>query len=136
MFTTGGVVAGTGASAEITFSDVLDGGGNAAWSSYAGAGTLGTRAGPMTVITGDKLFCLGGAQTATDTTFSGIRATGDDVAFTTGGAISTPIQSTANAFPAGNPRALGAVITGSGFIYFVGGTASGTDVVKTTYQTF
>ena len=132
--TTGGVAAGA-ASTEVTSSLVPDGGGNAAWAAYAGAGTIGTRAGPMSVITSDKLFCLGGAGTATDTAFTLIKATGDDVAFTAG-AIGTPIQSTANAFPAGNPRALGAVITGSGFIYFVGGTSDGTNAVATTYQTF
>jgi hypothetical protein len=61
---------------------------------------------------------------------------GVDVAFTSAGAIGTPIQSTANAFPANNPRALGVPITGAGFIYFVGGTSNGTDAVNTTFQTF
>ncbi|HEY6038773.1 MAG TPA: hypothetical protein VIV58_31035, partial [Kofleriaceae bacterium] len=133
FFTTGGVIAGA-ASAEVDFADVTAGGGNAAWTSYAGAGTLGTRAGPMSVITGDKLFCVGGAAMATDTTFSNVRANGEDLPFNANGAIGSPIQSTANALPA--PRALGALIAGAGFIYFAGGTSDGTDAVQTVYQTF
>ena len=133
LFTTGGVIAGA-ASTEIEFADVTAGGGNTAWSAYAGNGTLGTRAGPMAVITGNKLFCLGGAASATDTVFSNIRANGVDVPFTSSGSIGTPIQSTASALLA--PRALGALITGAGFIYFAGGTSDGTDAVQTVYQTF
>jgi hypothetical protein len=135
LFTFGGVDA-AGASAEVQESDVTSGGGNGAWTAYGGAGSLGTRAGPMCMIASDKLFVLGGATMATSTTFTTIRANGVDVPFTAAGAIGTPIQSTAEAFPGGSPRALGAPISGSGFIYFVGGTSDGTNAVNTTFQTF
>ena len=139
LFMLGGVDAG-GSSSETLFSDVSNGGGNGAWTlvNVANTGTsgqLGTRAGPMSVISSGKLFCLGGATMATDTSFSNIRANGVDIPFTSAGAIDTPIQSTAESFGT-NPRALGAAITGSGFIYFVGGTSDGTDAVNTTFQTF
>lgn len=140
MLMVGGVDAG-GASGEIVFSDIADGGGNGAWTAVGVAttgtsGSLGSRAGDMSVIASKKLFCLGGAAMATSSTFSNIRSNGVDLAFTTGGAIGSPIQSTAEAFPGGSPRALGVPITGSGFIYFVGGTSDGSDAVDTTYQTF
>jgi len=131
--TTGGVTS-AGASTEVTSSDVATGGNNGTWNAYAGAGTLGTRGGPMAVITGNKLFCLGGAGAATDTAFSQIKQTGIDLAFSSTGDFSSPIQSTANALPA--PRALGAVINESGFIYFIGGTSDGTNATNTTYETF
>ena len=131
--TTGGVTA-AGASTELQESDVATGGNNGAWTAYAGAGTLSTRGGPMAVITGNKLFCLGGAGAATDTTFSQIKQTGVDLAFSSTGDFSSPIQSTANALPA--PRALGAVVNGSGFIYFLGGTSDGTNATTTSYETF
>jgi len=135
LFALGGVDA-AGASQVVEQSDATATGGNGAWSAYGGAGTLGTRAGVMGVISSDKLFALGGAQSATATTFSNTRATGVDLAFLANGGIGSPIQSTAQAFPAGSPRALGAAITGAGFIYFVGGTQSGADAVATTFQTF
>jgi hypothetical protein len=90
----------------------------------------------MCVIASDKLFALGGAQSATATTVASIRATGVDIPFLANGSIGSPIQSTAQAFPAGSPRALGAAIIGAGFIYFVGGTSTGSDAVATTFQTF
>jgi len=135
LFTFGGVDA-AGASSEVTQSDVTNGGGNGAWTAYGGAGSLGTRAGPMCVIASDKLFVLGGTAMATSTTFTNPRANGVDVPFLGTGAIGTPIQSTAESFPGGSPRALGAAIPGSGFIYFVGGTSDGTNAVATTFQTF
>ncbi|MDB4954786.1 MAG: hypothetical protein JWO36_2355 [Myxococcales bacterium] len=135
MFTLGGVDA-TGASQEVTQSDIANGGLNGAWAAYGGAGALGTRAGPMCVISSGKLFALGGAGAATSTTFSNILTSGRDVAFNTNGTIGSPIQSTAQSFPAGSPRALGAAIVGSGFIYFVGGTSDGSNATTTTFQTF
>jgi hypothetical protein len=140
MLMVGGVDAG-GASGEIVFSDIADGGGNGTWTAVGVAttgtsGSLGNRAGDMSVISSKKLFCLGGASMATSTAFSNIRSNGEDVAFAAAGAIGTPIQSTASSFPGGSPRALGVPITGSGFIYFVGGTSDGSDAVNTTFQTF
>jgi len=135
LFALGGVDA-TGASTVVEQSDATATGGNGTWSAYSGVGAFGARAGVMGVIASDKLFALGGAQSATATTFSNIRANGDDIPFLGTGAIGSPIQSTAQAFPAGSPRALGAAITGAGFIYFVGGTQTGTDAVATTFQTF
>jgi hypothetical protein len=133
LFITGGVDAG-GASGAVQRSDITSGGGNGAWTSYSGIGSLLTRAGPMSVIKSDKLFVLGGAGTATDMTFSLIRNNGQDVGFNSDGTIGSPIQATANFFPA--PRALGGVAVGAGFIYFIGGTSTGTDAVATVYQTF
>lgn len=134
LLTFGGVDAAGNASTEISQSDVTDGGGNGSWSPYGGSGTLGTRAGPMCVIASDKVFVLGGAGSATPTTFTNIRANGDDIPFTSTGAFGSPIQSVANALPA--QRALGAAIIGSGFIYFVGGTSDGSNALNTTFQTF
>ncbi len=133
LFALGGVAAG-GASDVFEMADVSAGGGNAAWVPYGGAGGLGSRAGAMSVIAGEKLFTLGGAGTATDTTFGNILMSGRDVPFLADGTIGTPIQSTAEALL--TPRALGAAIVGAGFIYFVGGTSDGTNAVATTEQTF
>lgn len=141
MFTFGGVDAG-GASDEIVFSDVSNGGGNGAWTvaSVANTGTsgqLGSRTGPFTVIASERMFCIGGAGTsmANTTAFSNILNSARDVPFTGAGAIGTPVQATPTPdFTAS--RALGAAITGSGFIYLVGGTSTGTDAVDTTFQTF
>ena len=135
LFAVGGVDA-SGANGTIEQSDLVDGGGTAAWAAYAGAGSLGARAGVMAVISSDKLFALGGAAMATATTFTNVQASGRDVPFTNTGAIGTPIQSTASALPAGSPRALGAAVTGAGFIYFIGGTADGSNATNTTFQTF
>lgn len=135
LFALGGVDA-AGANGTLEQADIVDGGGNAAWAGYTGAGSLGARAGDMAVIASDKLFALGGAAMATATTFSNIQASGRDVPFAAAGALGTPIQSTASAFPAGEPRALGVAVTGSGFIYFIGGTADGSNATNTTFQTF
>ena len=139
MVTLGGVVAGMAgngaASQEILQTDVANGGGNAAWAAPFMNATLLTRAGDMAVVASNKLFVLGGAGMATNTSFSNIRGNGEDIAFTNGNLVA-PIQSTASTFPAGNSRALGAPITGAGFIYFVGGTSDGSDAVTSTFQTF
>lgn len=137
LFAVGGVTASmlvNKASGRFEYADVAVGGGTTAWSSYGGAGTLGTRAGPMACITSDKLFVLGGAQMATDTGFSNVTATGVDVPFQSDGTIGSPIQSTASSLLA--PRALGAVVTGAGFIYFIGGSSNGTNALATTERTF
>jgi hypothetical protein len=141
FITVGGVVLGTGtgaASAELTSSNVTAGGGNGAWSAYGGAGTSLTRGGDMGVIASNKLFWLGGAGAATlnPPAFTNIRLNGDNVAFAADGTFGSPIQSTANAFPAGHATALGVPITVDNFIYFVGGTSDGTDAVGLTWQTF
>jgi hypothetical protein len=140
LFALGGTVADagvTGNHAVDTFemSDVIDGGGNDDWNAYAGAGTIGTRGGPMAVITSEKLFVMGGAMMAPDnTSFTNVLATGSDVGFLGTGELGSPIQSTAESLLA--PRALGAVLTGAGFIYFVGGSSNGTNAVATTEKTF
>ena len=136
LFALGGVDAAGAASQAVEQSDVTAGGGNAAWTAYGGAGVLGARAGGMAVISSDKLFVLGGAAMSTATTFSNVRNNGVDLPFLANGGIGSPIQSTAEAFPAGNPRALGAAITGAGSIYFVGGSSDGSNAVATTFQTF
>jgi len=133
LFAFGGVVAGA-ASSSLEMSDVPDGGGNGAWTPYGGASSINPRAGLMGVITGEKLFALGGAQMASDTAFSNILTGGRDVAFQPNGDIGTPIQSSAEGLL--GPRALGAVVTGSGFIYFVGGSSDGTNALATTERTF
>ena len=117
----------------IEFSNVANGGANGAWAAYAGGGNLGSRAGVVSTITSEKLWALGGASTATTTTFSGILSTGRNGVFSAGNLVG-PIQSTASGLPA--PRALGAVIIQSGFIYYVGGTSNGVDATSTTYPTF
>jgi len=131
LITTGGVDAG-GSSSEVEFSDVTNGGANGGWT--ATGLSLNNRAGLMSVISSNKLFCMGGAGTANDTTFSSILMTGRNVGFIAGGAIGSPMQSTSSAFAF--PRALGTAITGSGFIYFAAGSSDGTDAVNTVYQTF
>lgn len=137
FITLGGVVA-AGASAEVTASPVTSGGGNGAWAAYAGAGSGLARAGDMAVIASNKLFWVGGAGGATlnPPAFSNIRQNGDNVAFATDGTFASPIQSTANSFPAGHPTALGVPVTVDNFIYFVGGTSDGTNAVGLAWQTF
>jgi hypothetical protein len=88
----------------------------------------------MAAITSEKLFVLGGARTATDTTFSMIDSTGRDVGFLANGDIGSPIQSSSQGLL--GPRALGTVVTGAGFIYFVGGTSDGSNALATTEATF
>jgi hypothetical protein len=141
FITVGGTVLGGGAgasSAELTSSDITSGGGNGAWAAYGGAGTSLTRAGDMAVIASNKLFWLGGAGGATvnPPAFTNIRQNGDNVAFAADGTFGSPIQSTANAFPATHSTALGVPITVDNFIYFVGGTSDGTDAVDLAWQTF
>lgn len=139
LFALGGVAANGGvgnnhASNLFQMSDVELGGGNAAWANYSGASSIGTRAGPMALITSDKLFVLGGGMSATTTAVSGILTTGSDVGFNSNGTIGSPIQSAAGTLL--GARALGVVITGSGFIYFVGGTSDGTNALATTERSF
>jgi len=133
LFALGGVAGGAPTSS-VAMSDVLVGGGNGAWSPYSGAGTLQARAGVMAVITGEKLFALGGALMTTDIAFSNIDMGGRDVPFQMDGDIGSPFNSTAESLL--GARALGAVVTGAGFIYFVGGTSDGTDALATTERTF
>jgi hypothetical protein len=137
LITLGGVDA-AGASNEIQQSSITSGGGNGAWAlPFATANLQLTLGGNMAVIASEKLFVLGGATMATATTFTNIRSQGEDVAFGTGtnaGLLVAPVQSAASTLPAA--RALGVPISGSGFIYFVGGTSNGTDATNTCYQTF
>lgn len=137
FITLGGIV-GTTASTEVTAAPVTSGGGVGGWSAYGGAGNGLARAGDMAVIASNKLFWLGGAGGAAlgPLAFSNIRQNGDNVAFSTDGTFSSPIQSTANAFPAGHPTALGVPVTVDNFIYFVGGTSDGTNAVGLAWQTF
>ena len=137
LFALGGTIAtnlGNKASSRFEFAEVGTGGGTSAWTAYGGAGTLGTRAGPMAAITSDKLFVLGGAAMATDTTFTNVTSTGFDVAFNSDGTIGSPIQSASSTLLA--PRTLGAVVLGAGFLYFIGGTSDGTNALTTSERTY
>ncbi len=133
FFAAGGVAL-TGATSSLEISDLTTGGGNAAWAPYGGSGNMQVRAGVMAVITSEKFFALGGASNAIDTVLSNILATGRDVPFLANGDIGSPFQSTAEGLL--GARALGAVATGSGFIYFVGGTSDGSDALATTERTY
>jgi len=129
----GGVVAGA-ASQDFLIANVTEGGGNGAWGPYPGAGGIQDRGGPMAVIASEKLFVIGGATTATDTAFGGIRTGIRDVGFLANGDLDSPIQSAADSLdPA---RALGISVIGSGFIYLVGGTSDGDDALTSTVKTF
>jgi len=132
FFAAGGVTAG-GATSSLEMADLTTGGGNEAWVEYSHP-TFGNRAGNMTVITSEKLFVLGGAGQAADTTFSNILSTGRDVGFLANGDLGDPFQSTAESLLAA--RALGAVVTGSGFIYFIGGTSDGANALATCERTY
>ncbi len=143
LLTLGGAGAGmaNATSNEIMESTIASGGGNGTWApgflNMANPGTLlNAVGGNMAVIASNKLWSVGGARMFSNTTqtFSNVTSGGDDVAFDASGNLVSPTQSAASVLPA--PRALGAVITGSGFIYFVGGSSVGTDATNTTYQTF
>lgn len=139
MFTIGGVKAGmtvnsSTASSDFEQADVAAGGANGGWTQANGITGLGvTRAGPLSVLTSNKMFVMGGAGMATNTAFSVIRSNGSDIGFGSSGATGT-LQATGTPLPA--PRALGTAIIGAGFIYFVGGTSDGSDATNTTFQTF
>jgi len=113
-------------------SDISVGGENDAW--ITNGKTVQSAAGVMPVITNNKLFCLGGAADADDTTFSNITPSGRDTEFDDQGDISGSINSTASSLL--EPRALGIGLQGAGFIYFYGGTSDGTDAVSTCERTF
>ncbi|MGE5181471.1 MAG: IPT/TIG domain-containing protein [Acidobacteriota bacterium] len=143
LLTLGGVGAGmaNATSNEILESTIASGGGNGAWApGFTNMATPGTLlngvGGNMAVIASNKLWSVGGARMFSNTTqaFSNVTSGGDDVAFDASGDLVSPTQSAASVLT--SPRTLGAVITGSGFIYFVGGSSDGTDATTTTYQTF
>ncbi len=138
LFAIGGVEAGGGggdASTSIEMSEVSDGGGNGAWAEQTtGPGNLGARAGVMAAITGEKLFAVGGGGGATSTAVSNITNSGRDVPFDSSGDINPPFQSTAEGLL--GPRALGVVLRGSGFLYFLGGSSTGDDALETVERTF
>lgn len=113
-------------------SDVSTGGGNGAWT--VNDKKVQSAAGVMSVITNEKLFCLGGAADADDTTFGSVTPNGRDTEFDEDGNITGSINSTASSLI--EPRALGIGLQGAGFIYFIGGTSDGTDAVATTERTF
>jgi hypothetical protein len=96
-------------------------------------------AGSHAVIVGDKLFVMGGASVANDTSFSNLVATARDAALTGvvggDGQFGSPYNSASQSF-VGGARALGSSIIGSGFIYFVGGSSDGTDALATCEKTF
>jgi hypothetical protein len=139
----GGVSAGTSIfDAQTT--EVSAGGGNDAFvvpTSSNGQPANGQDiAGSHAVIVGDKLFVMGGASNADDTSFSNLVSTARDAALT--GAVSTgdgqfgsSYNSASQSF-VGGARALGASIIGSGFIYFIGGSSDGTDALATCEKTF
>jgi hypothetical protein len=145
LFVLGGIVADGGiqnnqASDALEMSEVLAGGSNDDWIAYADAGpthtnTMGRRAGTQAIITTEKLFIMGGAANADDTSVSQI--VGQDVAvhFDPNGEIGTPFSDTGE----GNliqSRALGAVVSRAGFIYFIGGTSNGSNALDTVERTF
>jgi hypothetical protein len=131
LFATGGVTS-AGASSAIEISDVATLGTNAAWAPYAGSG-YSNHAGPMCTIVGDKMWAMGGAKMATDTTFSNIESTGRDIPFLLG-VPQTPIQSAAQTMTPS--RALGVALVGAGFMYYVGGTSDGSNALSTNQQSF
>lgn len=124
----------------LEFSEVLAEGENDAWVGYEDATTAnhpnrtGDRAGPQAVITTEKLFIMGGAGNADDTSFSDIEGQDEAVHFEDG-EISGPFSDTGE----GNllqSRALGSVVSRAGFIYFIGGTSDGEDALETVERTF
>lgn len=131
LFVTGGVV-GSAAVSSTAYADVSTGGGNGSWT--AGPDLLNNRAGPMSVIRTEKLFTIGGAQMASDTGVTNVRNSSYDAEFDVSGNIAGTMNSAAQTMS--GPRALGVVLKGSGFIYFIGGTSNGTDAVKTVESTF
>ncbi len=143
LYTLGGIgatadVGASGTSNEIKMSTIASGGGNGTWADGFNLGTLlNTVGGNMAVIASNKLWSVGGDRMYSNmmqTWSMNVTSGGDDVAFNTSGDLVSPTNSAANLLPA--PRALGAPITGAGFIYFVGGTSNGTDATNSTYQTF
>jgi hypothetical protein len=139
FFAVGGMIAGDGTgevSDTIEFADITTAGGNGgngAWTTYTGAGTPPKIAGSMAVIRSEKLFVVGGATTGTNTTFTGITPGSSDAPFKDGD-LFQPINSTSKSLQ--TARALGVVVTGAGFLYFVGGTSDGTDALASTERTF
>ncbi len=117
----------------VEISDVADAGGNAPWTDPSLV--LQIRAGLQSVIVGEKLFCLGGTNSATDTTFAASTGTGRDIGFDPDdGTLVSPMQNAAQTLvPA---RALGVGLAGAGFIYLFGGTSTGTDALNSVVQSF
>jgi len=131
----GGVDDGGDTTDTLQRSDIADGGGNGAWEPAVGDLTMQhPYAGPMPVITNNKLYILGGARQANDTTFNQVSGNGQDTEFDDVGDITQSINSTASSLQ--NPRALGIGLYGAGFIYFFGGTSDGDDALATTERTF
>ena len=110
----------------------MDSGGNGAWT--INGKRAPTVAGSMAVIVNQKLFLMGGANDADDTTFGSIIGTGRDTEFDDAGGITDSINSTSSALL--EPRAFGVGIPGAGFIFFIGGTSDGANAVATTERTF
>lgn len=132
LITLGGVE-GAGPSAELELSDVVNGGGNGAWSAYAGTGSLNASAGPAGFIQRNLLVALGGATAATTTAFSNLTNLGRQVPFTSTGDLASPIQPS-TAFS--TARALSATVSSSGFAYVIGGSSDGTNAVGDVVQVF
>jgi hypothetical protein len=143
----GGIVADGGvqnnqATNALELSEVLDTGVNDTWIAYEDVDAnytnqMGRRAGTQGVITSEKLFIMGGAANADDTSISQI--IGQDVAVhfdsDNGGEIGSPFSDTGE----GNlieSRALGAVVSRAGFIFFLGGTSNGTDALASVERSF
>ena len=87
----------------------------------------------MCVIRSEKLFMVGGAGAAANTSFSNVTASGIDLPFDAGGDVDPPSQATPALLA---PRALGVAVLGSGFMYFIGGTQDGSDALSTVESTF
>jgi hypothetical protein len=121
----------------VVFSDVAAGGANGGWTALSKS-TNSHVAGLMSVVTDNTIFMLGGAgsvaEGASGPSFSGVTGDGRQMIFDSSGGEGNSISSTSNALLA--PRALGVVVQGAGFIYFIGGTSDGTNALRTVELTF
>ncbi len=132
LWAMGGVTTGGDTTSSLEGSDITADGGNGAWT--VNGHTVQDAAGTMAVITNNKLFIIGGAGSADDTTFGNVTPNGRDTEFDEDGDITGSINSTASSLQ--DPRALGIGLYGAGFIYFYGGTSDGTDALATTERTY
>jgi hypothetical protein len=121
----------------VVYSDVAAGGANGGWTAFAKT-TNSLVAGLMSIVTNNTIFMLGGAGDVAETTpgpaFSNVTVDGRQMIFNGNGDPGTSISSTSNGLLA--PRALGVVVRGAGFIYFIGGTSTGTNALRTVELTF
>ena len=90
-------------------------------------------AGPFFAISSDQLFSVGGAGTATDTTFGSIQSgPGDKIDFGAAGVLTGSASSSSNGPP--SPLGLGATVRSTGLLFCLGGTSDGSNAVSTTFR--